>query len=547
MVACLGGNSDVLGHLDRGVAHLRWHSGKPADYHRGSFHVVSLSEDRDGPFVQVGPARIIVVHGSAAEPIATLQRQWGRFAAFEWDGTLLRVCRDPMGEVPLFYRKVHAAIWFATEIHPLVALGEAVPDLDALSAFVGWVEFPERTGWMGIHRVLPGETLEVDTNLQPRASRYWLPASHVGRSSLARKDVPDRFRELFESAVKRRLTPGSGVLLSGGLDSSAVALVSARLASSSLISLRYGTLPNLDESRFALAVAHAAGMPLDSVEGLLDPWDPQEALTTYGVPPVSLPTGAYETLLPHAASLGCEAVLDGHDGDTVLGPPYSALANTLLDGRVGLWAEAAREYGWKWTLRETAKEFLPPSARRILVNRPVGETIAEQFGPSFTGHIKTRILRKYCWRTPRSGWLHQQFELLESPWTQVFEENEMLGARFGIDIRHPFADRDLITFMLGLPHAVKGSPTRTKPILRDALSDLLPPLVRDRSDKVRFDEAVDRRVDYAKCFQWVRESGIRLPHVDYDRLFVDARSPNNNRILWIRLASAHIFAAGGTT
>ena len=67
----------------------------------------------------------------------------------------------------------------------------------------------------------------------------------------------------------------------------------------------------------------------------------------------------------------------------------------------------------------------------------------------------------------------------------------MFGARFGIDVQHPFADRDLIDFMIELPHAVKVIDRQLKPLLRDALADLLPQIVSERDDKTEL-HACDR-------------------------------------------------------
>ena len=55
---------------------------------------------------------------------------------------------------------------------------------------------------------------------------------------------------------------------------------------------------------------------------------------------------------------------------------------------------------------------------------------------------------------------------------------------------------------------------------------------------------IDARVDFDACYRWIRDSGVRLPDIDYGRLFRDAPRPINNRILWTRLASAHVFLAG---
>ena len=123
-----------------------------------------------------------------------------------------------------------------------------------------------------------------------------------------------------------------------------------------------------------------------------------------------------------------------------------------------------------------------------------------------------------------------QLQALLPPTTQYFEEMELLGARCGIDVQHPFADRDLIDFLIALPHAVKLSTVHRKPLLRDGLADMLPKSVAERPDKTEFTAVIDARVDFDACYRWVRDSGVRLEDIDYGRLFRDAAKPVNDRL-----------------
>ena len=120
----------------------------------------------------------------------------------------------------------------------------------------------------------------------------------------------------------------------------------------------------------------------------------------------------------------------------------------------------------------------------------------------------------------------------------------MFGARVGIDVQHPFADRDLVDFVITLPHAVKASTARIKPLLRDALADLSRKLLL--SGTTRPTSHRDRPLESTstRAIAGIRDSGVRLPDLDYGRLFRDARRPVNDRVFWTRLTSAHVFLAG---
>src|SRR5207244_4141707 len=124
------------------------------------------------------------------------------------------------------------------------------------------------------------------------------------------------------------------------------------------------------------------------------------------------------------------------------------------------------------------------------------------------------------WRRRDEWWEFFQLYPLRPRAILAFEQREVLGARAGVDMRHPFADRDLVEFLLSLPCAIKSDPISPKALLRDSLADVIPPIVRDRT---KSDSApiAGRRVRFADCLERISTSNVRLPNVDYDRLSRD--------------------------
>ena len=542
-VACLAASGPTASRLESAFAGLKWHRGEPSFHRHGGLQIACLVDDAHGPTLEVSAGRLLLCHGAPPEPLELLERR-DRFVGLESDGLSLRAIRDRMGEVPLFYRRLGDELWLTTEIHPLLAIAPAEPDLQWLAAFAAMVEYPDRTGWLGIKRALPGEILQVDRQLRVSSQRYFAPAVGRRRGGQSPVEAAGRFRELFSIAVAKRTSGRCGILLSGGLDSSAVAVVAAQTARPTLLTLSHPGLPQVDETRYAQAVATEIGIPLTTVEIEPDAWNPADDIRTFGAPPFGVPTGMYGPAVQALAAAGCDVALDGHDGDGTLGNMYAWSANTLLDARPDRLARAAREYGARFVLRKTLKDLVPPSVASRLLRRPISTDFPAAFLPYFRGETATRLAEEGRWQRPRSGWKNAQLRALLPPTTQFFEETELFGARFGIDVQHPFADRDLVDFMIELPHAVKASTVQLKPLLRDALADLLPQIVSERDDKTSFTPVIDARVDFDACYHWIRDSGVRLPDVDYGRLFRDAPRPINNRILWTRLASAHVFVAG---
>ena len=544
-VACLGGSARADARLEMAVSRMRWHTGEPSAHRLGGFQVVCLVDAAHGPTVEIGNGRLRLCHGGPAEPLEELVQR-DRFVGVESDGRSLRAARDPMGEVPLFYRRLGDELWLASEIHPLIALAPADPDLDWLAAFAARVEYPERTGWSGIKRALPGVVTVVNRQLHVRSERYFSPRPATEPRHRASGPAAREFRDLFTTAVAKRSTGSCGILLSGGLDSSAIAVVAAQTTRPTILTISHPTLPQVDETTYAQAIADAIDIPLTTLEVEPEAWNPLDDIETFGTPPLGAPTGMYARGFEALAAGGCDVVLDGHDGDGTLGNLYSWSGNTLLDGRFDRFARAVVDYGLRPMLEETANDLLPPSVVRRLRRRPESPGWETAFLPYFRGATAARLAADTRWQPPRRGWAQMQLRALLPPVTQTFEEVELRAARSGIDIRHPFADRDLIEFLIALPHAVKAATARGKALLRDALADLLPLRVAQRPDKTHFIPVLDARVDYEECYLQVRDSGVRLPDIDYGRLFRDAAKPINDRIFWTRLATAHVFARGRT-
>lgn len=163
----------------------------------------------------------------------------GMFAFAIWDASRKRLfcARDRLGIKPFYYAQIGGRFIFASEIKALYALPEFRPRLNrkALPEFFafGYLSSDE-TLFEGVHKLLPGHYLSVAVGTRKselEIARYWdLDLSSDGPlESEAR--YQSRFEELFAESVRLHLMSDVplGVFLSGGLDSSAIAAVLARM------------------------------------------------------------------------------------------------------------------------------------------------------------------------------------------------------------------------------------------------------------------------------------------------------------------------------
>ena len=215
----------------------------------------------------------------------------GDFALVLWDArkNQLLACRDPFGVRPLFYRASRGTISLASRIEQILRTLPPRPALDdqMIVEHLLWrYKAADATFFREIRQVRPGHVLTA-TGSGIHLQRYWYPPARESSARLmSREDCNEEFRRLFSQSVARRLRSSSPVMIhvSGGLDSSAIAVVADRIARSGelpSLSLRgvAGLHPGLacDERTFIDAVARRIQFPIEHWDGTdVDPEDLQD-------------------------------------------------------------------------------------------------------------------------------------------------------------------------------------------------------------------------------------------------------------------------------
>jgi asparagine synthase (glutamine-hydrolysing) len=152
----------------------------------------------------------------------------GEYAFVIWDERNQRLIagRDRFGVKPLFYAEHNGALYLASEIKALFAMG--VPARwSAESVYAGGFIIPgERTLFNGVYAVPPGHYLRASREAH-RVHQYWdvdYPRDDASMPEMSDAEYIAGFREVLEAAVKTRLRADVpvGCYLSGGIDSCAV-------------------------------------------------------------------------------------------------------------------------------------------------------------------------------------------------------------------------------------------------------------------------------------------------------------------------------------
>lgn len=197
----------------------------------------------------------------------------GMFAFALWDkrDKVLFLCRDRLGEKPLYYGFVGQAFVFGSELKALVRFPGFKRDIDreALTSFLRYNCIPAPLSiYKAIRKLLPGQFLTFQSLSQEvRTEVYWsaLDVAAASRHSVGDKspaEMQDDLEILLRDAVKIRMESDVplGVFLSGGIDSS---LITALMQAQSRVPVKTFTIamgdPRYNEADEARQVAAYLG------------------------------------------------------------------------------------------------------------------------------------------------------------------------------------------------------------------------------------------------------------------------------------------------
>lgn len=225
----------VLGHtrlsivdIEGGAQPLRNEDGTVSTVFNGEIwnHVALRSElERAGHVFRTRCDTEVLVHGFEEWGDHLVERLHGMFAFAVWDANreVLLLARDPMGKKPLYIQETDEGIAFGSDARAVLLAAGTSPTVDpeGLAAFLFQrYTIAPRTLFQGIERLPPGHVLVYDRRSRSRRRAYWKLQLTEAEEPLE----PAELRALLRDAVQSRLMSDVplGVLLSGGVDSSAI-------------------------------------------------------------------------------------------------------------------------------------------------------------------------------------------------------------------------------------------------------------------------------------------------------------------------------------
>lgn len=191
------------------------------------------------------------------------------------------VTRDPLGFYPIFYRGGADRLWISNSIKPILASGAGPHTLDdqAIYRYLFLKAFESPDTPVREIRSLEAGCLLRWKNGATDIRRYWdIPIAAGPKTNPSEDQCREELTELIGTVIREQLTSDSlatGLLLSGGIDSSILASIAAHRSDIPRKPLAFnvtftGQWEALDESPYAEMVARAASLPLHKVEFTLE-------------------------------------------------------------------------------------------------------------------------------------------------------------------------------------------------------------------------------------------------------------------------------------
>jgi len=438
----------------------------------------------------------------------------GPFAAAIFDPRRqsLTLARDQLGLNVVMWHRNTNFFAFATMPNGLFAFDDVPRELSE-TKFADFLVLNHAdhltTIYRDIFRVLPAHVMQVAANGSLQQRRYWSLDDIKPIRFGSDQAYADGLRDCLDRAVRRqmRAVQPIGCYLSGGLDSSSVAMLAARaLGERNLRLAAFTHVPRAgfdgpvpigryaDETPYVEAIRHAAGnidvsyVRNDSCDDFAD----IERLFGALESPIRNPTTlGWMLAIPRLArSQGCRVLLGGLYGNyTISWNGWSQVVGHAMQGR---WLTAYRQWrhyyrrstGSRWTaFRKLVVEPLVPDVlgnwadgrRHPHRNAPWQEhaAIREDFAAAMDVDARARrVGHDFLYRMRRDE--------RRKGMTQVDYAGDWHAAQkavTGVEVRDPTADIDVVSYCFGVPPQQFLAEGIDRSLIRRAMWGLLPDVV----------------------------------------------------------------------
>ena len=457
----------------------------------------------------------VIIHLYEEFGVECVKRLRGMFAFAIWDEPkrLLFLARDRLGKKPLFYRFDGTRLLFGSEPKSILAYPGVArePDHEALDYYIsfGYVPGPF-SAFKGIRKLEPAHYLTLQHG-RLDIHRYW-QVHYLPKLEISEREAGAQIVERLTEAVKLRLVSDVplGAFLSGGIDSSAVVALMAKLSNTPVKTFSIGFKePKYDETRYARIVARKFGTEhheftvepdaaavLDKLVWHYDePYSDASALPTYYL---SKLTRGHVTV-----------ALNGDAGDENFGGYRRYLVNVIAEylyaipGPLRRLASGAafqggklfrenRMFSKKLRILANTLTMEPREGYASLMTNLNAEDKRRLYSDDFARSVNLSAAEKLIATLYRRSDAQDLVDATLNADLNLYLPDDLLvkvdiaSMAVGLEARSPMVDHEFIEFVARLPSRFKISGLTLKAIFKKALKGLLPAEILGRR-KMGFD------------------------------------------------------------
>ena len=451
----------------------------------------------------------VIINLYLREGAGCLSRLDGIFSFALWDTEKreLLIARDGLGVKPLYYSVSSLGFAFASELKSLLRLGgiDKSIDADGLYSYITFLYSPgPNTMLKSVKKILPGSAMVLRADGTNRQWRFYELPYDQPISGMSESEGISQTEFFIRKAVERQMIADVpvGAFLSGGLDSSSVAVFAQQCMGSRRLecfTIGFDDAPGgLDGSTpdlpYARKVASHIGVNLHTIQVSPRMGDDLEDMVYQLDEPQADPAALGTLYISRIAkNNGIKVLLSGAGGDDIF-TGYRRHRALML------------EKYWSW-LPKSCRRLIKEASSGFSKNTSLGRRVAKAFQyADLNGD--DRIVGYFHWLSPGST-----FGLLDRDWMnssgyssanqmtaalgmlpgEVAPLNRMLfldskyfladhnlnytdkmSMACGVEVRVPLLDRNLVDFAARLPLDFKQRGSVGKWVFKRAMEPYLP-------------------------------------------------------------------------
>ncbi len=497
-----------------------------------------------------------------------LNGMWA-FAIYDREKQKIFCSRDRFGVKPFYYTEQEGMFLFASEIKQFFEILKQNPRVNRkrLLQYIirGKLDCSNETMFCDVFQLQGGHNLSYDLkNHLYKINRYY-NIRNIMENKESYEDACQKFAERFYDSVKLRLRADVpvGYALSGGLDSSAIVCMAAKInkekkmmeqhtISSCFEDKRYDEQEYIDEViKKTSATQHKVFPQEKSLFKELDNiiWHMDEPFGSTSI-------YAQWNVFKKAKQIDLKVMLDGQGADEQLAGYtdfYSVLfAEYLKNGKIKKMYKEWRTYKNKRAITEkhVSANFIICSAIAAVL-----ETKIKNFAKyiyyiwpgnracfSYRQHIEAMRQEKLSLKCDAREYIA---ESLEQGLASLLHYEDRDSMAHSIESRVPFLDYRLVEAVYAMPFNYKLRDGITKSVLRDGLADVLPDKIRNRYSKLGFVTPEDQWINsnYNKYQKELKESAEMLEGIiDSDKVmkwFGNNKVRRQDSTIWRIICAGH--------